>query len=241
MEPGLSSRIRDRYQIVLRNIAEATARAGRGPGTVKLVVVTKSQPLEVVREAIEAGASILGENYAEEAVAKIAALRETKVDWHMIGHVQSRKAEPVATHFSTLHSLDSVKLARRLNQKCQEMNRTLPVLLEINVSGESSKYGFPGWDPNGWSNLAADFRQISEFHHLHIQGLMTMPPIFDNTEEVRPYFQKLCKLREFLKERIPHIDWTELSMGTSMDYMTAIEEGATFVRIGEAILGPRPI
>lgn len=151
MEPGLSSRIRDRYQIVLRNIAEATARAEREPGTVKLVVVTKSQPLEVVREAIEAGASILGENYAEEAVAKIAALRETKVEWHMIGHVQSRKAEPVATHFSMLHSLDSVKLARKLNQKCQEMDRTLMVLLEINVSGESSKNGFPGWDANWWS------------------------------------------------------------------------------------------
>lgn len=90
-------------------------------------------------------------------------------------------------------------------------------------------------------NLVADFRQISEFHHLHIRGLMTMPPIFDNTEEVRPYFQKLCKLRGFLKEHIPHVDWTELSMGTSMDYMTAIEEGATFVRIGEAILGSRPL
>jgi uncharacterized pyridoxal phosphate-containing UPF0001 family protein len=134
-----------------------------------------------------------------------------------------------------------VKLARRLNQKCQEMDRTLPVLLEINVSGESSKFGFPGWDANGWSNLIADFGQISKLHHLHIHGLMTMPPIFDNTEEARPYFQKLCKLRGFLKERIPYVDWTELSMGTSMDYMTAIEEGATFVRIGEAILGPRPL
>ncbi len=125
----------------------------------RLVVVSKSQPLEVIRAALAAGISVFGENYAEEAVGKMTALKETEVEWHMIGHVQSRKADMIAANFTMLHSLDSSKLAGRLDRFCGELNRTLPVLLEFNVSGEESKFGFPAWEEKRWSDLAARDRK----------------------------------------------------------------------------------
>ncbi len=241
MDETLTSVIRERYQRVLDQISEAIARCGRKAGTVRLVVVSKTQPLDVVRAAIAAGVAILGENYAEEAVAKIAALTGTAVEWHMIGHVQSRKADLVAEHFSMLHSLDSVKLAGRLDHFCEEYGRSLPVLLEVNVSGEQSKFGFPAWDETHWLNLKPVLEQIIAFSHLSVRGLMTMPPIFDNPEKSRPYFQRLHRLQILLRELFPQIEWTELSMGTSSDFIIAIEEGATYLRVGQAILGPRKV
>lgn len=241
MDETLISAIRERYQHVLGQIADATDKSGRDAGTVRLVVVTKSQPLEGCRAAIAAGASILGENYPEEAVAKITALSETAVEWHMIGHVQSRKADLVAGHFSMLHSLDSVKLAGRLDRYCDESARTLPVLLEVNVSGEESKFGFPAWDERLWPELEPAFEQIMAFPRLHLRGLMTMPPFFDDPEQTRPYFQHLRRLQFFLREHFHQTDWAELSMGTSTDFIAAIEEGATYVRVGQAILGPRSV
>jgi pyridoxal phosphate enzyme (YggS family) len=240
MDEALLSAIQARYQHVLGQIAEATARARREAGTVRLVVVTKSQPLEVVRAAIAAGATILGENYAEEAAAKIDALPETAVEWHMIGHVQSRKADIVAGHFSMLHSLDSIKLAGRLERYCSEQGRKLSVLLEVNVSGEESKFGFQAWDERHWPDLDTAIEQIMAFPHLYLRGLMTMPPFYADPEQTRPYFQSLRRLQFFLRERFPQADWTDLSMGTSADFTVAIEEGATYVRVGQAILGPRP-
>ncbi len=241
MDETLISAIRERYQRVLGQIAEAKVRSGREAEAVRLVVVSKSQPLEVVRAAIAAGVSILGENYAEEAVDKIAALPETAVEWHMIGHVQSRKADLVARHFSLLHSLDSIKLAGRLDQSCEKSGRTLPVLMEVNVSGEESKFGFPAWDERRWSNLVPAIEQIMTFPRLRLGGLMTMPPFFDDPEQTRPYFQRLRRLQHFLKERFTGSNLTELSMGTSVDFIAAVEEGATYVRVGQAILGSRPV
>ena len=241
MDEALISAIRERYHCALGQIAEATSRCGREAGTVHLVVVSKSQPLAVVRAAVAAGVSILGENYAEEAVAKISALQETEVEWHMIGHVQSRKADLVAGHFSMLHSLDSVKLAGRLDRFCDESARTLPVLLEVNVSGEESKFGFPAWDERHWTDLEPIIEQVTAFTHLRLRGLMTMPPFFVDQEKTRPYFQQLRKLQVILRARFPKTDWTELSMGTSADFIAAVEEGATYVRVGQAILGPRQV
>jgi len=241
MDQALILAIRERYQRVLDQIAEATTRCGREAGTVRLVVVSKSQSLEVVRAVIAAGASILGENYAEEAVAKIAALPKNTVEWHMIGHVQGRKADLVAGNFSMLHSLDSVKLGGRLDRYCDESNRTLPVLLEVNVSGEESKFGFPGWDERHWSDLEPAIEQIMAFPRLRLRGLMTMPPFYENPEQTRPYFQRLRRLQIYLRKHFPLADWTELSMGTSVDFTAAIEEGATYVRVGRAILGPRSV
>ncbi|MEW6094136.1 MAG: YggS family pyridoxal phosphate-dependent enzyme [Chloroflexota bacterium] len=239
MNDPLTASIRERYQRVLGQIAEAGARSGNAPA--RLVVVTKSQPMEVVRAAVAAGASLLGENYAEEAVQKIASLGQTAVEWHMIGHVQSRKAELVAAHFTMLHSLDSLKLASRLDRFCAERGRTLPALVEVNVSGEESKFGLPAWDEQRWPDLLPVLENLGQFPHLHVCGLMTMPPYFEDSEQARPYFQRMRHLQEFLALRLPKMDWRELSMGTSADFVAAVEEGATFVRIGQAILGPRPV
>jgi PLP dependent protein len=239
MEEPLFARINRQYHQVLDQIAEASERSGRKAGQVHLVVVTKSQPLEVVKAAILAGATILGENYAEEAEAKINAVPNDTVEWHMIGHIQSRKAELVAGNFSLLHSLDSLKLAGRLSRACEAIGKTLPVLFEVNVSGEESKYGFPAWDEQHWADLEPLIEKIMEFEPLRVKGLMTMPPFYTDPEKTRPYFQRLRRLQEYLKKRYPYAEWTELSMGTSADFVTAVEEGATYVRVGQAILGPR--
>lgn len=239
MQETLLSSIQERYQYILKQIAESEAEAGRDLGSVRLVVVSKSQPLEVIQAALAAGISTFGENYADEAVLKIAALRETKVEWHMIGHVQSRKAALVAANFAMLHSLDSLKLAQRLERFCSELSRTLPVLLEFNVSGEESKFGFPAWKEENWQELESEVEQFLVFSHLRVCGLMTMPPYFDDPERTRPYFKRLRYLQEFLVKQFPKENWKELSMGTSVDFKAAIQEGATFVRIGQAILGPR--
>jgi pyridoxal phosphate enzyme (YggS family) len=239
MQESLLSTIQERYQFILKQIADAEIQAGRQPGSVRLVVVSKAQPLEVIRAAVAAGISTFGENYTDEAVAKILALREAKAEWHMIGHVQSRKADLVAANFTMLHSLDSLKLARRLERFCKELNRTLPVLLEFNVSGEESKFGFAAWKEESWHELESELEQVLIFPHLRVRGLMTMPPYFDDPESTRPYFKRLRYLQEFLAKRFPGENWKELSIGTSVDYKQAIQEGATFVRIGQAILGPR--
>jgi hypothetical protein len=237
----LVTSIRENYQKTLDSIATAARKAGRAPDSVRLVVVSKLQPLEVVEAAIEAGAQILGENYPEEAVQKIVQLKsQTKVEWHIIGHVQSRKARLVAEHFALFQSLDSLKLAERSDHFAAEFKRVLPVLLEFNVGGEESKTGWGAADERRWTDLLDEVRAISALEHLQVRGLMTMPPLFINPEKARPYFQRLRRLRDFLAGQIPQIEWRELSMGTSADYAIAVEEGATLVRIGQAILGPRP-
>ncbi len=243
--------IRERYLQTLDTITVAARKSNRLPESVRLVVVTKTQPLEVVQAAIEAGAKILGENYAEEAVEKIQALAlrppHFAVEWHMIGHVQSRKAQLVAEHFALFHSLDSLKLAQRVDRFAAQFKRKLPVLLEFNVGGEESKHGWSASDESRWSDLLADVNAIAALPNLQVRGLMTMPPLFDPSASLRtgpsaarPYFERLRRLRDFLSERAPHIKLSELSMGTSADYAAAVEEGATLVRVGQAILGPRP-
>lgn len=232
--------IRERYLKTLDVIASAAKKAERNPDSVKLVVVTKAQPLEVVRATIEAGAKILGENYAEEGVMKIQSLREfSAVEWHMIGHVQSRKAQLVAGNFNLMHSLDSLKLARRLDRFCGEAGRNLPVLLEFNVSGEESKGGWSAWDETRWSELLDELSQVIALPNLSVRGLMAMPPLGDTADFSRPFFQRLRRLQEFLAAQFPQADVSELSMGTSFDHEAAVEEGATFVRVGTAIVGER--
>jgi pyridoxal phosphate enzyme (YggS family) len=243
----LAPTIRERYDHVLGTIAGAARKARRPPESVRLVVVTKLQPVSVIRAAIDAGAGILGENYAEEAVPKmeaIAALMSqttaARVEWHMIGHVQRRKAALVASHFALIHSLDSLRLAQRLDRLAGEVQRDLPVLLEFNVGGEAGKEGWDAADESTWPSLLPDAEAIAALPRLKIKGLMTMPPLVSDPEDVRVYFRRLRGLRDFLAARVPGAAWTELSMGTSVDYPVAVEEGATLVRVGEAILGPRP-
>jgi PLP dependent protein len=232
--------IRERYERILEQITGAALRVGRSPDSVRVVVVTKTQPIETLRAALQAGITEIGENYAEEAVEKMSALGESpRVNWHMIGHVQSRKAGLVAKHFSLLHSLDNLKLAARLDRAALEEKRILPVLIECNVSGEASKFGFSGWDRSHWADLLEQVQQIVQLPGLSLRGLMTMPPFVEDAEQSRPYFQRLRALRDYLQQQIPHATLDEFSMGTSADFACAVEEGATLVRIGTAIVGPR--
>jgi PLP dependent protein len=236
----LIAAIRERYLFVLEQIHSAARKVQRNPNEIRLVVVTKSQPLEVVRAAMEAGIEILGENYPEEGVMKIQALpQQSGVEWHMIGHVQSRKARLVAEHFALLHSLDSLKLAQRLDRFAAEHNRVLPVLLEFNVGGEESKSGWNASDESTWELLLPAIKSVLDLTNLRVCGLMTMPPLETNPEDSRRYFQSLRRLRDHLAAAFPQANWHELSMGTSADYAVAVEEGATLVRVGTAIVGAR--
>lgn len=233
--------IEERYRGVLDRIAAAARSVDREPDSVQLVVVTKGHPVERVHAVAEAGAQLLGENYVEEAQPKIDALAENaSIRWHMIGHIQSRKAKPVVEYFDFVHSLDRMKIARRLDRFSRDMERQLPVLLELNVSGEESKYGWPAWDEEKVRELIDTVGKILKFPSLQVRGLMTMAPFLPDPEEARPYFKRLGQIQQMLIESYPHADWRELSMGMSADFEVAIQEGATIVRIGTAILGERP-
>ena len=238
----LVAQIRERYENALDKIAAAAQASGRDPESVRLVVVTKAQPLEVVQATFQAGVRLFGENYPEESVTKISSFGpESGVEWHMIGHVQSRKARLVIEHFDLLQSLDSVKLANRLNRMAEEAGRILPVMLEFNVGGEESKFGWPAARETDWPALYPVIETILGLANLEICGLMTMPPLETDPEDARIYFRTLRLLRDHLAVRYPQADWRELSMGTSADYEVAVQEGATLVRIGTAIVGSRPV
>lgn len=231
--------IRERYEQVLERIHRAARRAGRNPDDIHLLVVTKGQPLERIQAVVEAGARDLGENYPEEALPKIQALAGYNLRWHMIGHLQRRKAPLVVEHFFMMHSVDRLKIAERLERLLTRADRVLPVLLEFNMGGEESKFGWPAWNPDLWAQWADDIAAILEMPHLQVQGVMTVPPWTPDPEAARPYFRRLRELRDWLARRFPQADWHHLSMGMSHDFEVAIEEGATWVRIGTAILGPR--
>ena len=232
--------IRQNHQSILERIAAAAQRSGRNPSDVRLVTVTKTHPLSLLQVVLAAGLNTLGESYTDEALTKIQALAEyPEISWHMIGHVQSRKAEIVARHFNYLHSLDSLKLAVRLDRFAAQASRRLPVLLECNVSGELNKYGYTAWEATDWPRLEDEFAQIAALKNLEICGLMTVAPFSDISTESRPYFRKLVNLQHYLSVHLPEVKWNELSMGMSGDFEVAIEEGATWVRIGQSLLGPR--
>lgn len=233
--------IQENFNWVREKIVRAAQSAGRDPESVQLVVVTKAQPVEVIRSVIDAGAQILGENYPEETVQKMAQLGKTPgVSWHMIGHLQSRKSGLVVQHFDALQSLDSVKLAGRLEKQLDQANRDLPVLLEFNVGGEESKSGWQVNDETQWERIIPNVEAILAMKRLHVKGLMTMPPFSQSPAEARPYFVYLRRLGDFLSARFGGEHFREYSMGTSFDFETAVQEGATIVRIGQAIVGARP-
>ncbi|MGD8998550.1 MAG: YggS family pyridoxal phosphate-dependent enzyme [Anaerolineae bacterium] len=228
-------------------IAEAAQRSGRDPEEVGLVAVTKTFPADVVLAAYEAGVRHFGENRVGEGISKITALEPYISDrlptWHMIGHIQSRKASRVAEYYDYVHSIDRLKIARRLSRSADESDRTMPVLLECNISGEASKYGFAleNWEHDEAQRGAffAAVEEIVALPALEVRGLMTMPPYVDDAEEVRPLFVSLRMLRNVLRERFRSVAWHHLSMGMTNDFEVAVEEGATMVRIGSGIFGPR--
>jgi pyridoxal phosphate enzyme (YggS family) len=226
---------------VQERITAAALRASRDPSAITLVAVTKTQSPEVMQAAYDLGLRDFGENRVEEAQTKAGRL-PAGTTWHMIGHIQSRKAKLVPPLFQFVHSVDSVKLAGRLDRACQDGNELLPVLLECNVSGEASKYGFAvdRWaqDPAQREVLWTAVSEIVALPNLSVQGLMTMAPILDDMEEARPLFAGLRRLRDDLAGAFPSADWRHLSMGMTDDFEVAIEEGATLVRVGRAIFDP---
>lgn len=235
-KPDIKSNL-NRVKQTIREVAES---CGRDPDSIRLVVVTKGHPAIAVQRVIDAGAKIMGENYVDEALGKIQILPGAdQVKWHMIGHIQSRKARQVCAVFDCVHSLDSVKLARRLDRFAQDYQRTLPVLLEFNLSGETTKYGWSAWDEHLWPELVRTLAEIVELTNLDVCGLMTMPPYSDDPETSRPIFRQLRILQGYLLSNFPDVNWNELSMGMSQDYQIAIEEGATILRIGTEIMGSR--
>lgn len=235
-----------RLAAVRATIAAACARAGRSPESVTLVAVSKQQPPAAIAAAIAAGVQHLGENRVEEALPKMAAVARlvpTPPTWHLIGHVQRRKARYVTSGFALMHSLDSVALAEQLNRYLVVRQATLDVLLEINISGEATK---GGWLAHRWETdaeqrraLWTDIAHLLALPGLCVRGLMTMAPIVAEPEHTRPVFSGLRRLREALAGDFAAARWDMLSMGMSDDYPVAIEEGATLVRIGRAIFGER--
>jgi pyridoxal phosphate enzyme (YggS family) len=215
----------------------AAARAGRLSTNIVLMAVTKTHPPEHIREAYSAGLRLFGENRVQEFAAKAGELKDlSEAQWHMIGHLQTNKAGRAVELFHAVDSVDSVKLAEKLNVAAQAAGKRLPVLIEINVGGEAAKSG-----------VAPDSRELeqlltaaSRLEALEFRGLMTVPPFSDDPEQARPFFRKLRKLRDAIVARkLPSISMQELSMGMSHDFEVAIEEGSTCVRVGTAIFGER--
>lgn len=224
------SSIKENYLKVIERIGNAAQRAGRDPADIKLVAVSKTVDIPRIKEAIEAGVKILGENYVQEAQKKIEEIGR-EICWHFIGHLQTNKAKYAVKLFDMIHSLDSIQLAEELNRRAEKEGNIMKVMLEVNLSGEKSKFGI---EEEGVIKLA---KRVLELRNLELIGLMTMPPYFEDPEMSRPYFIRLRELKEKMeKEGIPV---KELSMGMSNDFEVAIEEGATYVRIGTAIFGPR--
>ncbi|HWO43336.1 MAG TPA: YggS family pyridoxal phosphate-dependent enzyme [Candidatus Eisenbacteria bacterium] len=221
------------YRAILERIEEAARRAGRDPKEVKLLAAAKSQDVGRVRSAIAAGVKLIGENYVQEARAKKARL-ETAAEWHMIGHLQRNKARLALEIFDVIESLDGLQLARELDQLGQRKGVKVRTFVEVNLAGERTKSGIPGTEVDAFLGAIANLPAIS------VEGLMTVPPLQQDPEKARPYFRALRALQLRARELgIPNAPVRELSMGMTADYEVAVEEGATIVRIGTALFGPR--
>jgi hypothetical protein len=218
---------------IKQRIAVTAVRAGRDPYSIKLMAVTKTVPPERILKAIEAGVTLLGENYVQEAKDKIALIGDS-ARWHMIGHLQTNKAKYAVKLFDCIHSVDRLELAQELDRRARPGGSKINILVEVNVSGEQTKNGVPALE-------AMDLIQrLSHLDNLAVHGLMTMAPYADNPENSRPYFKALRNLRnDILRTGIIGIRMEELSMGMTDDFEVAIEEGSTIIRVGRAIFGER--
>lgn len=219
---------------IRKRMATAATRAGRDPGAVQLVAVSKRVPLEFIRAAVACGQTVFGENYLQEAEKKIAAL-DPGLAWHLIGHLQSNKARQAARLFDVVETVDSIKLARLLDNHGRELNRVMDVYVQVNVGDEPQKWGIRPEEAEGL------LVGMKEFQYIRVKGFMAMPPFFDDPEMARPCFRRLrllvedCRAKGFWSQD----EKIELSMGMSNDFEVAIEEGATLVRVGSALFGSR--
>ena len=219
-----------RVASVRARIARSAARSGRHPEDVLLVAVSKTFPVDAIREAVEAGVTDLGENRAQELQQKAGLLEGVR--WHFVGHLQSNKVRHVVGVASLVHSVDGARVAQAIGKRARALQTTQDVLIEVNVSGEASKQGV---EPE---HLRALVEEVEAIEGVALRGLMTMPPLPESPESSRPYLRRLAELREQLEDVAPEAG--ELSMGMTRDLEVAVEEGATIVRVGEAIFGPRP-
>jgi pyridoxal phosphate enzyme (YggS family) len=225
--------LKKRLENVNDRINKAALKCGRDPENIHLVAVSKTIPANRVKEAIELGVTILGENYVQEARDKFNVLGTYPVSWHFIGHLQTNKAKYAVRLFDLIHSVDTLKLARELDKQAKKVNKFQDILIQINVGKEPSKSGS---DIENAANLIKD---IVRLENLSVKGLMAMPPFFNNPDKARPYFIALRSLRDQIQKTLSGVALDELSMGMTGDFEVAIEEGATFVRIGTAIFGER--
>jgi hypothetical protein len=225
--------IADNFKTIMNRVTAAAKRAGRDASAIRLLVVTKTVDIEKIREAVAAGASVLGENRVQEARDKIKQLGAI-ASWHLIGRLQSNKAKYAVKLFDMIHSVDSIELARELDKQAAKIGKIQDVLIEVSIAGEEAKAGAT---IEGVRDLV---KEAATLNNISIKGLMTIPPFLDDPEEVRPYFRKLRELAASIaRESIPNVLMQELSMGMSSDFEVAVEEGATMVRVGTAIFGER--
>jgi pyridoxal phosphate enzyme (YggS family) len=221
------------HRRIMDGINQAAARAGRDAASIRLLAAAKSQDVELIRAAISAGVSLIGENYVQEAEAKKARVPEV-AEWHMIGHLQRNKSKSAVALFDLIESLDSIALARELDKEGQKAGKRVRAFVEVNLGGEESKTGVAK------DQVILLLQETAKLTNLRIEGLMTVPPFRENPEDVRPYFRELREMLYRMRElQSSNMDLKELSMGMSQDYAVAIEEGATIVRIGRALFGPR--
>jgi hypothetical protein len=218
---------------VQAQIKVAAQRVGRVPAEITLVAVSKTKPLDTIKIAYNLGVTHFGENRIQEALIKSAAFAPANITWHMIGHLQSNKAGKATGAFACIHSVDSLHLAQLLNRHAEHAGIRQAILLQVNISGELSKEGMTK------EETVPLARQIATLPHLDVQGLMTIAPLVEDAEDVRPVFRALRHLRDQLRQEVPASAWEHLSMGMTDDFQVAIEEGATIVRIGRAIFGER--
>ncbi len=221
----------ERISSIFKKITYAALRVGRNPESIKLIAVTKGQPIDKIIKAADLGLRIFGENRVQEAREKVAQIKGFNLQWHMIGHLQTNKVKEAVRIFTLIHSLDSEKLAIKIDNEAKKIDKIQRVLIEVKLSEEESKFGVKE------EELEKFIDAIVNLKHIKIEGLMTIPPYFENPEDVRPYFRRLRQLRDSLSEKYPFL--SELSMGMSHDFEIAIEEGATMVRIGTALFGQR--
>jgi pyridoxal phosphate enzyme (YggS family) len=237
MEGGSES-IGQKVAIVLERIRQAAVRAGRAPDSVSLIAASKAVPVERLLEAWQAGVCHFGENRLQEALPKMDVLEQRQINatWHFIGTLQRRKVKSVVGRFDTIHSVDSLALAEEIDRRADEAHLRQRVLLEVNLGGEVSKGGFAP------DELQAVLPALDRLCHVEIRGLMAIPPQTPMADDARPFFRRLRELaRTLTAPDFRNINMTELSMGMSQDYEVAIEEGATYVRIGTAIFGARHV
>ena len=236
MEVTAGELIADRIRLVLSKIRVSADKVGRDPRSVRLVAATKTVDVERVQAGINEGLSILGENRVQEALPKIAALKQTPVQWHFLGQLQRRKVRSIIGLFDLIHSVDSLELAREIDRRAGESGKRQDILLEVNIGNESTKAGF------GSGEIFEQMLTIATLPHVRVRGLMAIPPLTAEPELARRYFVELREIAQHIcARRIPGIGMDELSMGMSNDYEIAVEEGATLVRIGSAIFGARDV